>query len=368
VGGLSEKFMKDMQFAWHLSKKAGYPVLESGRPNFDPAAPMKPMSFTLDRSKLKEEEYAIAAWASHAKGFFELRKLTRPLEVVKYIRMEAIWKPVGFSKKATEGFKKSRWVTLKLKEDIKARQEFVLDLSKIPNRKHLTLRLSNTTPGCKVKDKKITADQVPICLHKANHRVSLSLALRDWTKSRDKDLSFEGEMVLTPKDPEIFKGTKSWKTQTKGKIIAWTFWDWVRFYRNWILLAFGLFVLILWLVGRALAGAFPKKATLYYFDLEDKTDEPSQFALGRRVKSHLPFVSAKHTIGGKGMPRSGKVLCVIRATSGGGFKILPESTVTYERDGEKSEAGEAFRGRYDEHYQAGERYEFWLTRRPSYDD
>ncbi len=366
VGGLSEKFMNDMKFNWLFGKNDGLPVIETGSPRFDPAAPMKPMSVTIPRAKLKEGRYTIAVSATHARDFFELRKLEHKLEVVKYIKMKAAWEANDFEAKAKKGFRISPWVTLKLKEDIKARQNFHLDLSAISSRDELVLEVTNPTPGCKVKNKKIKKDKVSICLHKKKYEVTLSLSLKDWKKARSKNLDFKGKITLTPEDPEIFRGEKSWETETKGRLQAWEWRDWLRYYRNWIIFALIILFIIIWLLGRAVAGAFPPKSVFYYFDLEDKTEEPSQYALGRRAKSRLPFVSAKHTVGGKGMPRSPRVLCTVKALAKGGFEIIPDGSVSYERDGEKRETRDPFRGRFDEHYQAGERYEFWLARRPDY--
>lgn len=366
VGGLSEKFMKDMKFNWLFGKNDGLPVIQTGSPRFDPSAPMKPMSVTIPRAELKEGLYTIAVSATHARDFFELRKLEHKFEVIKYIKMRVNWQTSHFDGKAKKDFRISPWVTLMLKEDIKARQNFHLDLSAISNRDELVLEVTNTTPGCKVKNKKIKKNKVTICLHKEKHKVTLSLSLKDWKKARSEELSFKGKITLSPEDPEIFRGKKSWETETKGRLQPWELKDWLSYYRNWIILALLILFIIIWLLGRAVAGAFPPKSVFYYFDLEDKTEEPSQYALGRRAKSRLPFVSAKHTVGGKGMPRSPRVLCTVKALAKGGFEIIPDGSVSYERDGEKHETRDPFRGSFDEHYQVGERYEFWLARRPDY--
>ena len=366
VGGLSESFMRDMEFNWLLGRDEGLPVLEKGSPRFDPSDPMRPMSIRLERSKLEEGKYTLAAWAAHSKGFFELRRLRHDFDVLKYIEMNAVWKTHDFSEKASKGFRVAPWIELTLEEDIKARQDFELDFSGVSNRERLVLTLANDTPGCKVEDREIKGDRVVFCMQNAGGKVVISLALANWKELRSEDMEFAGKVVLTPKNPEIFRGEKSWETQVGGKLVAWTFWDWVRHYRNWLLLAAGVLILIIWLVGRAIAGAFPPKAVFYYLDLEDKTDDPSQYALGRRARSRLPFVSAKHTVGGrKGMPRAPGVFCMVKATSGG-FDVYPKAEVSYEREGEKIETRSVVRGRFDEHYRVGDRYEFWIARRPEY--
>lgn len=368
VTGLSQKFMRDMRFYWQLRRKTDNKVIASAHPKFDPAHPMKPLKLSVDRAKLPEGKYLVEVWADHAKGFFELRRLAHPFRVLKYIKMDVSWKSHPFTAKSKEKFAVRPWVALSLANDIKAPQKFKLDLSGVPNRDKVVLFLHNTTSGCKVAKKIIPADQdaVTVCLFEKKGRVTLDLRLRNHEKARSQNLEFDGKIVLSPVNPDIFKGKKHFETQTRGRIVAWTFWDWVRYYRNWIIGGAVLLFLLLWIVGRKLAGAFPPKATLYYKDLEEGYDEPSQFALGRRVKSHLPFVSACHIIGGKGMPRSARELCKIKATAGGGFEILPQTTVTFERDDLAEEKRKPFRGRFEEHYTVGERYEIWLTRRPEY--
>jgi hypothetical protein len=366
VAGLSRKFMKDMRFFWQI-RQGSFKVIHGGKVDFDPSRPMKPMKLRIPRAMLDEGTYTLEAWARHAKGFFELRRLIHELHVVKYIEMEVEWSVEGFETKTREGFRVDPWVTLRLEKDIKAPQEFQLDLSSISNRGSLALTLSNTTPECRLEGKKIKGDTATICLHEKKGEVTIALELKSWERWRSKSGSFSGTVTLTPEDPDIFKNKKKWSTKTEGRLIAWTFWDWVRFYRNWIIAGAILLVVLLWVVGRAFAGAFPPKATLYYKDLEEGIDEPSRYALGRRAKSRLPFVSASHQIGGKGTPRSGRVLCTLKASPGGGFRILPKAMVSYERDGEREETRQEVRGRFGEHYVADERYEIWVTRTPDYD-
>lgn len=365
VSGLSEKFMSDMRFYWMLRLKGKLAPVAQGQPDFDPAKPMKPMTIKVPRVNLKQGEYELDVWGAHEKGFFELRRLSHRLKVIRYIVMDVAWTTGSFDIKAKEGFKKKLWITLSLKKDLEDPHRFRLDLSGIPNRKHLTLRLTNTTSSCAVKSKKLKKDVVEICLHKKANPVKISLALRNWKKARKKDLSFAGPVKLTPVRLALFKGKKAWETKTSGQIREWTLGDWIKFYKWYVIAAILIFLILLWLIGRALAGAFPPKAMLYYRDVEEKDLEPSSYRLGQKTKSFLPFVSASHDIGGSGVPRGGKTLCVIKATAGGMFRVEPDAGAVTWKDGEDTiTKKDVFDGRYDEHYTVGDRYEFWLTRTP----
>ncbi len=222
--------------------------------------------------------------------------------------------------------------------------------------------MDNDTKECAVQGQRLTKKAYRVCLKRAGQGVRLHLALAHWKEARSDKVSLTGQIGLRAASPQIFEGPSSWKQDVDQSVGTWSFWDWVRYYRNWIIAGVVVLLLLLWILGRLVAGAFPPKATLYYVDLEDNVDEPSRFALGRRVKSHLPFVAAKHHIGGKGgLPRGGKRLATLQATSGG-FDIVPHRAVKAKEDDQ--EHREKFRGRFGDHYVAGERYEFWVTRRP----
>jgi len=363
VSGLSKKFMQGMRFFWQLNRKGVVAPVAAGQPQFDPSHPMESMVAQIPTAKLPEGTYSLDVWAAHDKGFFELQHLTFHFRVIEYIKMSMVWSTKDFHIKSKEGWSLDRWVEAAPDRDLKAVEWFVLDLSRIPNRDLLVIKLSNSTKDCHVSGRKISANHVKVCFHEKSQGIRLDLGLKTWTKARKKNASFAGTVTLTATTPAIFKGPTSWQTKTKGTIVAWTWKDWLSFYRNWILAALIALFILIWIIGRILAGAFAPKATLYYRELEDSSDEASRFALGRRVKSHLPFKSAKHDIGGhNGKPRSGKTLATIIAARGGGFLIQPHSAVTATEDDE--EHREIFRGRYDDHYKTGDQYEFWVTRTP----
>ena len=363
VAGLSKTFMQGMRFFWQLNRKGVVAPIATGQPQFDPSRPMETMVAQIPTAKLPEGSYTLDVWAAHDKGFFELQHLTFHFRVIEYIRMSMVWSTKDFHIKSKEGWTLGRWVEAAPGRDLKAVQWFVVDLSGIPNRNLLVIKLSNSTKECRVFGRKISANQVKVCFHKKTQGLRLDIALKSWTKARKKNASFAGTVTLTATTPAIFKGATSWQTKTKGTIVAWTWKDWLAFYRNWIIAALIALFILIWIIGRVLAGAFAPKATLYYRELEDNSDEASRFALGRRVKSHLPFRSAKHDIGGhSGRPRGGKTLATLIAARGGGFLIQPHGAVTAIEDNE--EHRELFRGRYGNHYKAGDQHEFWVTRTP----
>lgn len=365
VAGLSEKFMSDMRFYWQVRREGTLMPLATGTPVFDPANPMKPMELSVPRSKVTRGKYTVEIWAAHEKGFFELRRASHNFKVVKFIEMDADLANSSFDIKARQGFKKKGWVTLHLKNDLESPQKFVLDLSGIASRDQINLRLTNDTKECRIKRKLIKAHMVEICLHKKEQGVRIDLTLRKWTTARKKERSFKGVVRLIPVKPQLFKGKKSWQTETAGVVRPWSLADWIRFYKWYLIAAIALFVILLWLFGRAVAGKFPPKAMLYYKDMEDKASEPSSYRIGQKATSFLPFVSASHDIGGSGVPRSGKVLCTLRAKAGGTFMIKPGAVaVSFEMDGEKQSQKNPFDGRFDQHYTVGEQYEIWLTRTP----
>ncbi len=360
VSGLSRKFLQDMVFSWVLLK--GIKKVASGQAPFDPGAPMKPMEVRIPAAKLSEGSYVFAAWGGHTKGFFELPRLEASFRVVQYVEMKALFGGTAFQVKPKEKWSHEGWLTVRPDRDLKSVQWFWLDLGGVQGLDLLKVRYSNDTPECPVKGKMLSGAKVKVCLHTKAHGIRLDVSLEDWTKARKASRKIEGPVVLRAANPQIFKGDKEWKGQVHGRIQGWTIWDWLAFYKKWLILAALALILVLWLLGRVLAGAFPPKATLYYRDLEDSAGEPSRYALGRRATSHLPFVSAKHDIGGKGMPRGGRVLATLVAATGGGFYVEPRAPVKRKDDGE--EFRERFRGTYGEHYVAGDRFEFWVTRTP----
>ncbi len=367
VAGLSRSFMAGMRFFWMLRRIDGKQsplsgILARGKPAFDPGSPMKPVRIELDRAKLVQGRYRLEVWAAHDKGFFELRRLSAEFRVVQYVHMKTAWTVRSFDAKAKKGWRLSGWLSLHPAKDIESVQWFWLDLSNLEGREDFRITFDNDTKECPVHGQVFAKARYKVCLKRAGQGITMHLALADWKGARSRGRSLEGKVRLIAASPQIFEGPSRWEQTVKGSIQTWAFWDWVRYYRNWILAGLVLFFLVLWVLGRILAGAFPPKATFYYVDLEDNVDEPSRFALGRRVKSHLPFVSAKHHIGGKGgLPRGAKRLATLQATSGG-FFILPVRPVRAKEDGEEHRA--KFRGRFDDHYVVGDRYEFWVTRRP----
>lgn len=177
---------------------------------------------------------------------------------------------------------------------------------------------------------------------------------------------FAGNVTITATNPELFRGEARWTGLViDGRLRPW---DWRRWHREyavhvWSGLA-GL-LLLLWIVGRLVAGKWSSKARLHYVDLDDPTREETSIVLARRSRSHLPFRSDRHRVGKGGAPgRSSKTrYCDLVATGGSGFRVVPLGVaVTALGAAEPSPTRRPFTGRWDEKYRLGDRYEIWLTR------
>ncbi len=324
--------------------------------HIQPGQPPTPYALTLDATasaavrlpSFVPGDHEVGATAAHTRGLLDVAPVTMKVKALHQLDLAFAPVRIAFDVMADERPLASNLSIALAAGALPIPQTFTVDWSGVENGAHLVFEPTEFTLGP-------DARTVPV-----------TVRLRSPEALRRSSLDVRGHPVIRAKQPELYKGRSEWAPITvAGRVKPW---DWRRYfeaYRTSILTALALLVLLLWIIGRAVAGKWSKKARLHFVDLEDPTKMETTLNLARKSKSHLPFRSARHHCGRGGTPgkRSKKRYCTVVAKGPRTFRVIPrDRAVAYDRDGEERTTRKPFRGRWEERYRLGDRYEIWLTR------
>ena len=192
--------------------------------------------------------------------------------------------------------------------------------------------------------------------------VPLTLRFADARKLRGEDARYQGELRLVPtaESAKLLTGNKEWRLSLDGRLRHWTLGRYLDEYWRELCAGLALVLLLLWLIGRAVAGKFPDKARIHYLEVGQQFESDSQIKRYQRRGAYRA-ARLRFPLGKKARP------LVTFRTKGGGFALVPENATAItilddtvpEAEREKHRP---FDGHWDQRYRLADRYEVWLTR------
>lgn len=289
----------------------------------------------------RDAPYLLRATAEHDDGFLDVEPVEHSFRVVHRLPAVISIDPVRFDSMAEPGTIGTTRVRLTAPERVPVALGFMLSLSDDTARNDLRFEPAGLTFDERTREAEV--------------RISFAdpKALR-WDAKR-----YGGELVVTPA-PEtapLLSGESRFSAPIDGTLRSWTLLRWMREHRVALGLGLGVLLLLIWLVGRALAAKFPAKARIHYVEIGSQFPSDS---LVKRYAKRGAYRSARSRfpLGKKSKPL---VSFVARGQS---FEVRPEPSAGLIRlapEGEDPRRA-PFTGRWDERYRLADRFEVWLTR------
>lgn len=298
---------------------------------------------------LSRGKYVIRASADHRLGFLDVPAVEHEVSVEPRFSMTIDTKKVAFDTMAEEGGL----------IPMTAEGGFVLAA---PANMPVDITMQLSFPDDMLRDMLIEPpDRITFGPDRPREHV-IKLKWKDPRGLRTQAHHYSGLITITPEgdDGKLLVGKKKWEVPVDGQLREWTLMRWLEEYRWQIAIAILVLLLIVYLIGRALAQTFPAKARIHYVEVGQEFESDS---LIKRYARHGAYRNArfKFPLGKKARP------LVFFASTGAGFMVIPDEKITItvlddllpETDRERRKP---FKGEWDQRYRLGDRYEVWLIR------
>lgn len=299
-------------------------------------------SFELGRLAPRDAPYTLTVRASHAEGFLQVDEVKKSLRVIHQIPLSLSVSPIAFDTMAEPGTIATATARVTAPDALPAEITVQLALADDVARHDLRFEPAELRFG-------------PGKPEPAEIRVSFA----DPESLRSTDRRYDTRLTLTVSDAQsaLISGDKRFSAPVQGTLRAWTLSRWLKEYRTELIIALLALLALIWAVGRAVARKFPPKARIHYQEL----GEP--FASDSAIKRHARRGAYRSARFGFPLSKKAKPLVTVIST-GSAFEIRPErgTTVYCTTPTGEEERRAPFRGRFDERYRLGDRYEIWLTR------
>ncbi len=295
---------------------------------------------------LRRGKYRLRARAKHQLGFLDVPAVEQALAVEPRFPMTVEGDRVAFDTMAEEG-------PIPLSGPVRVR---LVAPESLPSEVTLSLAL----PEDMARD--IVVEPTSFRFAEGQRSVELELRFADPEALRGASKHYTGNIRITPDAAaeRLIVGDKAWAMVVDGKLRPWT---WARYFEEYkwhLAIALCVLLLVVWIIGRAVAQKFPDKARIYHVEVGQDFESD---ALIKRYASHGAYRSARFPfpLGKKARP------LVFFKSTGAGFEVLPAkgTTVTIVDDavpeGER-EKTKPFAGRWDQRYRLADRFEVYLAR------
>lgn len=296
---------------------------------------------------LQRGKYRLSARANHQLGFLDVPAVEQEIAVEPRFAMSVAGDVIAFDTMAEEGpIPLSGPATIRLVAPEKLPSEVTLSL---------------TLPEEMARD--IVVEPTTFRFAEGEPRsVTLSLRFADPSALRGSARHYTGNIAITPDTAaeRLIVGQKAWSVVVDGKLRPWT---WARYFEEYkwhLAIALCLLLLVIWLVGRAVAQKFPDKARIYHVEVGQDFESDS---LVKRYASHGAYRSARFRFP---LGKNARPLVFFKST-GAGFEVTPcEGTAVTIIDDAVPEAERTktkpFAGRWEQRYRVGDTYEVYLAR------
>lgn len=332
---LDPAYLQKVAFTLELPGRAPERIGAAGRDSVE---------LTGARLAPRDEPYVVRASADHAEGFLQVDPVEHRVRVIHQVPLaldESV--SIAFDTMAEEGpIPLSAPAVVRVVAPAELPTDFTvqLELADGPLRQDLRFEPASVTfgPG-------------------KPREVPLTVTFADPESLRSVDRRYEGalRLVLATDQQKLASGKKEWSLAVRGTLRSWTLGRWLHEYRFELGIGLGLLLLLIWLVGRAVARDFPPKARIHYVEVGQSFESDS---LIRRFAKKGAYRSARLSFP---LGKKAKKL-VSFVSTGAGFEVRPEAATAVTPVGESDAKRTPFRGTWDQRYRLGDRYEVWLTR------
>ncbi len=323
----------------YLGKVTFHVGLDGQPPRNIPAAGRDAVAFDFGRLPPRDAPYALTLSADHAEGFLQVEPAKLSVRVIHQIPVVLSVEPVKFD-------------TMAERETIARSKVRVVEPAKLP----ATVSFDVVLPPDAAKD--ISAMPTKLEFGPDAREAEIEFRFTDPEALRSTDRRYGGQLKVSvaASDSEFLSREKSFEAPIDGTLRSWTLSRWLQEYETELIIALLLLLLVVWLIGRAVAAKFPPKARIHYKELADPFESDS---LIKRYQKRGAYRSARFRfpLGKKAKP------LVSFVASGSGFEVRPEGAAVVEIGSEpETERRKPFRGVWEQRYRLGDRYEVWLTR------
>ncbi|MEZ4226726.1 MAG: VWA domain-containing protein [Polyangiaceae bacterium] len=287
----------------------------------------------------RDAPYIVEASAEHAEGFLAVDPTRHAFRVVHRIPLALEVTPLQFDTMAEPGPRASFSVRVKAPERVPVPVSFTVSTTDASAGADLQFEPAELTFGPDARE------------------ATVQVSFKDPEALRWEDRRYSGKVVLEPtaSTAPLLTGDKQFTGPLDGVLRSWTLRRWLEEHWGKLSLGIGLLLLLIWLVGRAVASKFPPKARIHYLELDAPFENDS---LIKRHARHGAYRSAKF-----GFPlgkKAKKLLFVV--AKGRGFELQPERGTELRRIDGTEGSSRPQQGAWDSHYRLGDRFEIWLTR------
>lgn len=336
---LARDFLKQVRFSVTLnSEKMGSEKLFEAAPGSTGAA-------RFDAGARAKGRYQIHARVHHRLGFLDVKGLRKSFRVEPRFNMAIATETLRFDTMAETGQVAAATLELKLPKDLPTNVpvRFVLPKEAAKLLLVTPARFEFKPGGARM--------------------LRLALTWKNPEQLRGHSQRFEQPLSVVP-DPAregLLVGEKRWQVPVSGRLRAWTWRRYVDEYRWQLAGALAFLLLVLWLIGRAVARKFPAKARVHYREVGIDFASDS---LIKRFAKHGAFRSATFSFP---LGKNARPLVTFVAT-GARFEVHPKpgQPLSIEDEllpPEEREKTEPFAGVWDQPYRLGDTYVVWLSRR-----